>query len=453
MNNTDPQRVTSSSFLSRQPLSVSVPSLRALMANRLHQRDHSASQVYSQLLSAQTRPSFQPATSFSSLVAAAPLSALASPATPLSVASGSSPDRANTFASHSRHFGRTDLVTRDDSSSSSRHRYQNTHSTGSMQAASASSTPASSSTPLRRSIRLARTDEAEVAEVEVPSTDRSRKRSRVKSPKKSTPRKRQKSLKEPPLSSPPSEDDLDKKPSAVANTCTICLCEPDKLEVSSLDGCSHLFCFSCIEKWSERENTCPLCKCRFSRITRINPQRGRKGSASARNTKKVKTRDQRADMPTGAAIEGLLASLASGATFPGSSRLSRMFAAQVTVPIVRARRMNTEPSVARMGVTMLHPSMNLEDDDDSSLIGFMQAVLRSHREGHHGDMPGELHVFSSRGPFSGFGRPLPTSSSASVMMTSRSHASNENDSSAGRAQDNPLEIDDSEDEVEFVHIS
>jgi hypothetical protein len=99
---------------------------------------------------------------------------------------------------------------------------------------------------------------------------------------------------------------------------------------------------------------------------------------------------------------------------------------------------------------MIHPSMNLEDDEDTSLLGFMQAVLRSHREGHHGDIPGELHVFpSGESVFSSFGVP----SSSSFVRTARSHASNENDVSAGRAPDNPLEIDDSDDEVELIHIS
>jgi hypothetical protein len=99
---------------------------------------------------------------------------------------------------------------------------------------------------------------------------------------------------------------------------------------------------------------------------------------------------------------------------------------------------------------MIHPSMNLEDDEDTSLLGFMQAVLRSHREGHHGDIPGELHVFPAGGSvFSGFG----VSSSSSFARTARSHASNANDVSAGRAPDNPLEIDDSDDEVELIHIA
>jgi hypothetical protein len=36
-----------------------------------------------------------------------------------------------------------------------------------------------------------------------------------------------------------------------------------------LDCCAHMFCFSCAKRWSESENTCPLCKQRFKSIVRI----------------------------------------------------------------------------------------------------------------------------------------------------------------------------------------
>ena len=32
---------------------------------------------------------------------------------------------------------------------------------------------------------------------------------------------------------------------------------------------SHIFCFECIEAWSKTENTCPLCKKRFSSIEQL----------------------------------------------------------------------------------------------------------------------------------------------------------------------------------------
>ncbi|CAD8136693.1 unnamed protein product [Paramecium octaurelia] len=31
-----------------------------------------------------------------------------------------------------------------------------------------------------------------------------------------------------------------------------------------LDQCSHLFCFACINKWSEKSHQCPQCRVMFS---------------------------------------------------------------------------------------------------------------------------------------------------------------------------------------------
>jgi len=46
--------------------------------------------------------------------------------------------------------------------------------------------------------------------------------------------------------------------------CVICLDKPETR--GRLNSCDHLFCFSCVKKWSEQENTCPLCKKRFTQI-------------------------------------------------------------------------------------------------------------------------------------------------------------------------------------------
>ena len=97
------------------------------------------------------------------------------------------------------------------------------------------------------------------------------------------------------------DEDADKKPAAVVNCC-ICMCDVEPKELAMINGCDHQFCFSCIEKWSERENKCPLCKARFTKIDRIHKKR-KKGT---KNTKKVKQKDQRSDLASGAALEGLL---------------------------------------------------------------------------------------------------------------------------------------------------
>jgi len=49
--------------------------------------------------------------------------------------------------------------------------------------------------------------------------------------------------------------------------CTICL-SSDASEFGLLQ-CKHSFCFECIESWSEHENSCPLCKVRFSYIDKV----------------------------------------------------------------------------------------------------------------------------------------------------------------------------------------
>jgi len=80
------------------------------------------------------------------------------------------------------------------------------------------------------------------------------------------------------------------------------MCDVEPSDLAMINGCDHRFCFGCIEKWSERENKCPLCKARFTKIDRINKKR-KKGT---KNTKKVKQRDQRSDLAPGAALEGLI---------------------------------------------------------------------------------------------------------------------------------------------------
>lgn len=103
--------------------------------------------------------------------------------------------------------------------------------------------------------------------------------------------------------------------------CCICLDEPTKPEVSKLDGCNHLYCFICIEKWAERENTCPLCKSRFHKIERVHKvskPRGRRGSTpkgspvSLKNVKKVKNRDQRSDYGRNVQWQALLERIEGG---------------------------------------------------------------------------------------------------------------------------------------------
>jgi hypothetical protein len=129
------------------------------------------------------------------------------------------------------------------------------------------------------------------------------------------------------------EPDLDKKIAAAPAeedlslcsgiSCCICLDLSSKKDLSMINGCKHKFCFECIEKWSDRENTCPLCKERFGKIERVYkaPRRSKKrksddpetAAARNKNSKRVKNRSQRADYSSGSALHGLLQGMESGA--------------------------------------------------------------------------------------------------------------------------------------------
>lgn len=108
-------------------------------------------------------------------------------------------------------------------------------------------------------------------------------------------------LKKPPPQAGKSKKDEDKKHAPKCDCC-ICMEAVEPKDVAKIDGCEHRFCFGCIEKWSERENKCPLCKTRFNKIERIQ----KKYKKGCKNTKKVKQRDQRSDISSGVALEGLL---------------------------------------------------------------------------------------------------------------------------------------------------
>jgi hypothetical protein len=44
------------------------------------------------------------------------------------------------------------------------------------------------------------------------------------------------------------------------------ICTESLTEGKAVLDCDHFFCLECIKKWAEIENTCPLCKKRFSCI-------------------------------------------------------------------------------------------------------------------------------------------------------------------------------------------
>lgn len=61
----------------------------------------------------------------------------------------------------------------------------------------------------------------------------------------------------------------DVKIEAGKQVCGICLSDEGKRTIrGTLNCCSHYFCFACIMEWSKVESRCPLCKQRFSSISK-----------------------------------------------------------------------------------------------------------------------------------------------------------------------------------------
>lgn len=75
------------------------------------------------------------------------------------------------------------------------------------------------------------------------------------------------------------------------DVCCICLDVSSKAEVASINNCQHLFCFTCISSWADRENTCPSCKARFTSIRRVHKN---EFSASP-DSKRVRNRTQKTE--------------------------------------------------------------------------------------------------------------------------------------------------------------
>jgi len=275
-------------------------------------------------------------------------------------------------------------------------------------------------------------------------------------------------------------DEEKEEPQEETCSCCVCMSIPNAKDLSKINGCDHTFCFDCIAKWADRENTCPLCKIRFTKITRVNKTKRRRGAAP--NSKSVRSRDQRSDLVSGAALEAMLHSIAatnrSSASQAGQTRLRSIFMSSFPM----ATRNNQARPAGRRTALFMEENL-LESDDESSeglatslglpdfneLMRQTMSTARSTREPRHQPGPfaatlGATGGLSSPpgfslGPaplfslFSHHQPPMPLHAAAAAPP-SRSYAVNANDSNAGRAAENPLEIDDSsEDEVEVVEVS
>jgi hypothetical protein len=260
------------------------------------------------------------------------------------------------------------------------------------------------------------------------------------------------SLKKPPPETQAADDD--KKPAAL-DCCCICMCDVEPEDLAGINGCEHKFCFGCIEKWGERENSCPLCKNRFNKIDRVNKKR-KKG---LKNSKKVKQRDQRSDLVPGAALEGLLGRLIdqsrhrvtgrpndltdffSSANFasrhpnpPSIARLIFSGVGNFNLESIHGPRYNRAPRSNTRSVTFNDGLDMSSDEEESPLSNFIRA-FHGHVSGHS-----VMQVV----------RPM----TVTTHIASRSYASNSNDGMAGSRAENPLEIDDDSDDdtVEVVQV-
>lgn len=305
----------------------------------------------------------------------------------------------------------------------------------------------------RRSQRLA-SNLRDMAEPPGSTTVTESRKRKSRSTTSTSPKKRAARKKPPPDARDDSEPTEDSKPAATDEeeettsegeggppvACCICMCEPEKEEVSSINGCEHLFCFECIGKWSDRENTCPLCKSRFTAIARVHKIKKRKGGKQIPNSKRVKQRDQRADVISGPAIEAMLASIAaaSNAT-PG--RLGRFLVA------LGSRRPPTLAASSRRTTVILEDDIFSDetDEDELPMIPFnaymrnMQSMSRASN-----GMPSMFNMEFAPMPPSFGGMPPPQ-----MPTQFRTYASNTFEQNAG-SPSNPLEIDldDDDEEVE-----
>lgn len=278
-----------------------------------------------------------------------------------------------------------------------------------------------------RSEEKVNTNASQVASTSLAAANRTRKRraaepspaspTTTKSPRKRA-RARATNLKKPPPQTSTDESHSEEPGDSV--NCCICMCKVEQNDLSGINGCSHQFCFGCIEKWAERENTCPLCKSRFIKIDRKSKKR-RKGQ---KNTKKVKQRDQRSDLVSGAALEGLLANFATQSA-PNLTRLflSGFGSIDFNPPMGHTRSFRSI-TIARGG--------DNSDDDESPLSSLFRVYAHN--------VPPMMPMIHQPVTF------------AARMNATRSYASNGHDRSAGMGAENPLTIDDSDDEDEIEQV-
>jgi len=217
------------------------------------------------------------------------------------------------------------------------------------------------------------------------------------------------------------DDAGDKKPAAVVHNCCICMSDVEPNDLAGVNGCDHKFCFGCIEKWSERENKCPLCKARFTKIERVQKKR----KTGIKNTKKVKQRDQRSDLGPGTALEGLIANLNRN-----SGSLARIIFGGFDLgatSITGLATGRTANPIRSFTAGRSESADDETDEDDTPMAAIMRAL-------HGSSVANGMRMSTTV--------MRPVTVTARFSTTTRSFARNLHDSTAGNGADNPLEIDD-----------
>jgi len=232
-----------------------------------------------------------------------------------------------------------------------------------------------------------------------------------------------------------SDKNEEKTPDSVQK-CTVCFEVPSEEELARIDGCGHLFCFSCIEKWAERQNTCPLCVKRFAKIERIVKPKRKKGEKRMKSSKNVNNRDQRADMvhPLQSLFEALRNRERGRNNGGVDSSEDHPFLRFMFENILNDSDDNDDPTPrvfhVRRSSTRSRSSTNNNPRSGTATIRF--ATINDSNEIPPGFVPfyhGSFHTSNSPG------------------SVPRSFARNGNDSRAGSSSRNALEIADDDDEV------
>jgi hypothetical protein len=246
--------------------------------------------------------------------------------------------------------------------------------------------------------------------------------------------------------------------------------EPEPEELATINGCEHYFCFECIEKWADRENTCPLCKARFGKIERVHKPKRQKGVKTPKSSVKVKDKSQRMELTSSLALEGLFGELGrSGIAF--ESFFARLGSTHFNTHIARivvggpgmrsvagsnptssasagpsTRSTSRSPSARSSSESAARASSGRSfadvifgdegdesDEDDDGFSGFVNSIR---------SMDGMRSGSFSFSGLSGIPFPAP----APYRRPARSFATNSDQVNAGGSAETPLEIADSDDD-------